>query len=69
MYLKLFVFFAKWHINLLGLFNIKAILTYSWEDKVWFGLVWLYGISTMVGYLMLNPLYMNIKYMIPEIIL
>ena len=23
----------------------------------WFGLVWFYGISTIVGYLMLNPLY------------
>ena len=24
---------------------------------VWFGLVWFYGISTIVGYLMPNPLY------------
>ena len=26
-------------------------------DLVWFGLVWFYGISTIVGYLMPNPLY------------
>ena len=24
---------------------------------IWFGLVWLYSISTIVGYLMPNPLY------------
>ena len=24
---------------------------------IWFGLVWFYGISTFVGYLMPNPLY------------
>ena len=24
---------------------------------IWFGLVWFYGIPTIVGYLMLNPLY------------
>ena len=24
---------------------------------IWFGLVWFYGISTLVGYLMPNPLY------------
>ena len=24
---------------------------------IWFGWVWSYGISTMVGYLMPNPLY------------
>ena len=27
------------------------------EEIVWFGLVWFYGISTFVGYLMPNPLY------------
>ena len=27
---------------------------------IWFGLVWFYGISTIVGYLMPNPLYTNI---------
>ena len=27
------------------------------EKKVWFGLVWFYGISTIEGYLMPNPFY------------
>ena len=38
---------------------------------VWFGLVWFYVISTIVGYLMLNPLYTYIlnMYMIYEHIL
>ena len=33
------------------------------------GLVWFYGISTIVGYLILNPLYIYIKYMICKHIL
>ena len=28
-----------------------------WFDLVWFGLVWVYGISNIVGYLTLNLLY------------
>ena len=28
---------------------------------IWFGLVWFYGISTIVGYLMPNPLYTYIS--------
>ena len=28
---------------------------------IWFGLVWLYGISNIVGYLMPNPLYTYIS--------
>ena len=32
---------------------------------MWFSLVWFYGISTIVGYLMPNPfLYIYIKYVI-----
>ena len=27
------------------------------EDLVWFGLVWLYGIPTIVDYLMPNPFF------------
>ena len=27
------------------------------RDLVWFGLVWFYGISTTVGYLILSPVY------------
>ena len=36
---------------------------------VWLGCVEFYGISTIVGYLMPNPLYMYIKYMISKHIL
>ena len=39
------------------------------KDLVWFGLVWFYGISTIVGYLMPNPFYTYIKYMISKHIL
>ena len=31
--------------------------TWQWFGLVWFGLVWFNGISTIVGYLMPNPLY------------
>ena len=34
-----------------------------------FGLVWFYGISTIVGHLMPNPLYTYIKYMVSKHIL
>ena len=34
-----------------------------------FGLVWFYGISTIVGHLMPNPFYTYIKYMIYKHIL
>ena len=49
-----------WHI---GLFNAKSSL-YIYIKYIWFGLVWFYGTSTIVGYLMLNTLYTYIKYMI-----
>ena len=45
-----------WHINGCGLFNAKSSL-YIYIKYVWFGLVGFYGISTIVGYLMLNPVY------------
>ena len=32
------------------------------KDKNWFGLVWFYGISTAIGYLMPNPVYAYIRY-------
>ena len=38
------------------LFNAKASL-YIYVKYIWFGLIGFYGISTIVGYLMLNPLY------------
>ena len=45
-----------WHINHCRLFNAKSSL-YIYIKYVWFGLVLFYGISTIVGYLMSNPLY------------
>ena len=45
-----------WHINYCRLFNAKSSL-YIYIKYIWFGLVWFYGISTIVGYLMPNPLY------------
>ena len=41
--------------------KIKFLFFYN---LVWFGLVWFYGISTIVGYLMPNPFYTHIKYII-----
>ena len=45
-----------WHINPCRLFNAKSSL-YIYIKYIWFGLVGFYGISTIVGYLMPNPLY------------
>ena len=45
-----------WPINLYRLLNAKYSL-YIYMKYIWFGLVGFYGISTIVGYLMLNPLY------------
>ncbi len=50
-----------WHINHRSLFNTTFYL-YIYMKYIWFGLVWFYGISTIVGYLMPNPLYIYIKY-------
>ena len=45
--------------------EISFRLQETWSDMVkWFGLVGLYGISTIVGYLMPNPLYTYELYMI-----
>ena len=46
---------ALWHINHCWLFKAKSAL-YIYIKYIWFSLVWFYGISTIVGYLMLNPL-------------
>ena len=45
-----------WHINHCRLFNTKSSL-YIYIKYICFGLVGFYGISTIVGYLMPNPLY------------
>ena len=52
-----------WHINPCRLFNAKSSL-YIYIKYIWFGLVGFYGISTLVGYLMPNPLYTYILNMI-----
>ena len=45
-----------WHINHCRLFNVKSSL-YIHIKYIWFDFVVFYGISTLVGYLMVNPLY------------
>ena len=45
-----------WHINHCRLFNAKSSL-YVYIRHIWFCLVWIYGISTIGGYLMPNPIY------------
>ena len=45
-----------WHINHCMLFNAKSSL-YIYIKYIGFVLVWFYGISAIVGYLMPNPLY------------
>ena len=45
-----------WHINHCRLFKAKSSL-YIYFEYIGFGLVGFYGISTIVGYLMPNPLY------------
>ena len=44
------------HINHCRLFNAKSFL-YIYIEYIWFGLVRFYGISTITGYLMSNPVY------------
>ena len=51
-----------WHINHCWLFNAKSSLYISIK-YIWFGLVWFYGISTIVGYFMPNPVYTYISNM------
>ena len=50
-----------WHINHCRLFNAKSTV-HIYIKYIWFGLVGFYGISTIVGYLMPNPLYTYISY-------
>ena len=45
-----------WHINHCKLFNVESSL-YIYIKYIRFDLVGFYGISTIVGYLMPNPLY------------
>ncbi len=52
-----------WHINYCRLFNVKSSPS-LYIKCIWFGWVEFYGISTVVGYLMPNPLYAYIRSMI-----
>ena len=52
-----------WPINHCRLFNVKSSL-YIYIKYIGFGWVGFYAISTIVGYLMSNPLYTNILNMI-----
>ena len=45
-----------WHICDWRLFNAKSTI-HIYIHHIWFGLVEFYGISTIVGYLIPNPLY------------
>ena len=47
----MFVGSVLWPINPWGLFNAKSC-SYIYIKYIGFGLVWFYGISTIVGYLM-----------------
>ena len=47
-----------WHINQCRLFNTKSFL-FIYIKYIGFGLVGFYGISTIIGYLMPNPLYIH----------
>ena len=48
-----------WHINHCRLYNPKFSL-YVYIKYIRFSLFWFYSISTIVGYLMPNPLYIYI---------
>ena len=50
-----------WHINPCRLFNAKSSL-YIYIEYIGFRLVGFYDISTIVGYLMPDPLYTYINY-------
>ena len=58
--LKIWFGWVLWHINNCRLFNAKSSL-YIYIKYIGFGLVGFYGISTIVGYLMPNPLYTYIS--------
>ena len=51
---KLWIGLVLWHINHYWLFNAKYCL-YIYIKYIW--LVWFYGISTIIGYLMPNTVY------------
>ena len=50
-----------WHIKHCTLFNAISLYYIYIRYMIWFGLVWFYGTSTIVGYLMPNPVYSYIS--------
>ena len=52
----IFFGWVLWHINHCRLSNAKSS-SYIHIKYIWFVLVWFYGISTIEGHLMPNPLY------------
>ena len=52
-----------WHINHCSLFNANSYF-YIYIEYVWFDLLWIYGISTIVGYLKPNTLNMICKHIL-----
>ena len=56
-----------WHINHYRLFNVKSFL-YIYIKYIGFGLVGFYGILTIVGYLMPNPVYIYIYIYIYDLV-
>ena len=57
---RIWVGLVLWHINHCSLFNAKFFLR-IYINCIGFGLVGFYGISNIVGYLMLNPVYTYFK--------
>ena len=59
--LNIFIWFCwvLWRINHCRLFNANSSL-YIYIKYIWFGFVGFYGISTLVGHLKPNPLYIYI---------
>ena len=57
-YIKHMIWFTwvLWHTNHCRVFNAKSCL-YIYIKYIWFDLLGFYGISTIVGYLMANPVY------------
>ena len=56
---RIWLSWVLWHINQCRLSNVKSSL-YIYIEYKWFGLVGFYGISTILGYLIPNTLYIYI---------
>ena len=53
---------CKWKVTYQSYwFSNCLLVNFKYSLLVWFGLIWFYGISTILGYLMPNPLYKYIS--------